>query len=146
MKAKMSKPDKPKMWSVKYAMAHGGGVVVYLPFNPRKGKCDACGKSIANGEIKVTALHHWWYAYQPKTVKENPILALDNTSELCFYCHDIADALRTLLYANSERISNVAMCVTASQREKFISTLDYVLSKLKQQINPQVAKILGVTK
>lgn len=136
--------EKPKRWSVKYAMAHGGGVCVYLPFNPRKGKCDACGKTIASGEIKVTALHHWYYAYQPKTVKENPILAIDNTSELCFYCHDIADALRTLLYANQDRITNVALCITPSQREKFINTIDYLLSKLKSQMNPIIAnRIFG---
>lgn len=64
---------KPIGYKIRYETAHGGGIVVTLPYNPRKGKCDACKKSVANGEIRVTALHHWFYAYQPKTVQENPI-------------------------------------------------------------------------
>ena len=138
----MSKSEKK--YAVKYAMAHGGGVTVYLPVNPRKGICSACGKTVASGAIKITALHHWYYAYQAKTVKDNPILALENTSELCFYCHDIADALRTLLYANSERIAQVALCIPSSQREKFINVIEYILVKLKEQqkMNPTLAKNL----
>ena|SRR3972149_6232913 len=136
----MSKAPK---WSVKYAMAHGGGIVVYLPFNPRKGICSACGKSVVSGEIKVTALHHWWYAYQAKTVRENPVLALDNTSELCFYCHDIGDAIRTILYANPERVAMVAMCLTGIQREKFINVIEHVLVKMKSQgMNSKLAQKL----
>jgi hypothetical protein len=130
------------MFSVKYAMAHGGGIVVYLPFNPRKGKCVACGK-VVGVDIKSTQLHHWWYAYQAKTVRENPILALDNTSELCFYCHEIADALRALLYAQPDRVAMVALCLKGEQRERFIKVIEHVLDKLKSQtMNPVLAQTL----
>jgi len=71
---------------------------------------------------------------------------LDNTSELCFYCHDIADAIRTLLYANPDRVTMVAICLTGVQREKFINVIEHVLVKMKSQqgMNPALAqKIFG---
>lgn len=138
--------NKPKKYAVKYAMAHGGGITVYLDFNPRKGVCHGCGKSVARGEIRGTQLHHWWYAYQPKTVKDNPVLALDNTSELCFYCHELADAIRALLYSNPERAAMVANCLTGKQREKFISVIDVILIKMKEVNTRLVDEILGKTK
>ena len=49
--------SKQKGYQIRYETAHGGGVIVTLPYDPRKHKCDACGKSVAAGEIKVTALH-----------------------------------------------------------------------------------------
>lgn len=67
--------------------------------DPRRHICQACKKS-----FKVTAMHHYKYAYKPETVKENPELALENTLELCFYDHQIADAFRTLVEANPERV------------------------------------------
>lgn len=134
----MRKKSKRKGYPVKYQMAHGGGVTVYLPFNPRKGKCDACGKQVGV-EIRMTALHHWWYAYQPKTVKENPIFAIENTSELCYGCHQVADAIRALLYANPKRSAMVALCLSSAPREKFIKALEYILVEMKSQ-NIDLAK------
>lgn len=61
----------------------------------RRGICEACKRRVGK-ELKVTQLHHWKYAFKPETVKDNPELALLNTTEYCFGCHPIADALRTL--------------------------------------------------
>jgi hypothetical protein len=140
----MSKPQKG--YKIRYETAHGGGVVVTLPYDPRKHKCDACGKSVAAGEIKVTAFHHWWYAYQPNTVRENPILALENTSELCFGCHQVADAIRALVYANPNRVAMVAEQLRGEPREKFIRVLEEVARRLKEQNIPLAKKILEMSK
>jgi hypothetical protein len=93
---------KRKQYRMRYAGAGGGGCTITLPFDPRKGICAACGKSrhkIINGEpeIKLTALHHWKYSHSPETVKKNPILILDNTVEVCFACHQVADGLRGIM-------------------------------------------------
>lgn len=71
-------------------------IMVPYPRNPRKGICEGCGRKRGE-EIKTTQLHHWYYAYETKTVRINPLLALDNTSEFCFNpCHKAADAFRAL--------------------------------------------------
>jgi hypothetical protein len=144
----MSKKEKVKKtgYRIRYAGAHGGGCVVVLQEDPRKGVCEACGKSITNGEIKMTALHHWWYEFQPKTVKENPILATKNTSELCFGCHQVADAIRALLYANPIRVAQVAELLRGEPREKFIRVLDEVSRRLKEQNIDLAKKILEMGK
>jgi hypothetical protein len=138
--------SEKKGYKIRYETAHGGGVIVTLPFDPRKHKCDACGKSVALGEIKVTALHHWWYAYQPKTVQENPLLALENTSELCFGCHQIADAIRALVYASPKRVAMVAEQLRGEPRAKFISVLEETLRRLKEQDITLAKKILEMSK
>ena len=140
------KKEKKITYKVRYETAHGGGIVVELPFNPRKGKCDGCGKAVASGEIKTTALHHWWYAYQPKTVKENPILALENTSELCFGCHPCADAIRALVYVNPQRVAMVAELLRGEPRAKFISMLEEVTRRLKEQKIDVAKRILEMSK
>lgn len=141
------KPKKPNTgYRMKYAGTHGGGVVVILPEDPRKHRCEACGKSVAAGEIKMTSLHHWWYAYQPQTVRDNPELALDNTSELCFGCHQVADAIRALLYANPVRVAMVAELLRGEPRERFIKVLEVVLDKLKNQNLQPAKKILEMSK
>jgi hypothetical protein len=142
---KREKPER-KGYTIRYETAHGGGIVVELPFNPRKGKCDACGKTIASGEIKITALHHWWYSYQPKTVKENPILALENTSELCFGCHQCADAIRALIYASPQRVAMIAELLRGEPREKFIKVLEEITKRLKEQDLELAKKILEMSK
>ena len=131
---------------MRYAATNGGGCVITLPYDPRKHKCDACGKSVAAGEIKVTALHHWLYKYRADTVKENPILALENTSELCFGCHQVADAIRALTYANPRRVAMVAEQLRGEPREKFIKVLEEVLRSLKEQNIPLATKILEMGK
>lgn len=138
--------EKKKGYKVRYETAHGHGIVVTLPFDPRKHICDSCGKSVADGEIRVTALHHWWYAYQPKTVQENPILAIENTSELCFGCHPLGDAIRALLYANPVRVAMVAELLRGEPREKFIKVIDEVSRRLKEQNVDLAKKILEMGK
>ena len=85
------------MSEVKIVYYHGHAIKLAAP---RKGICDACGKSVGNG-IQKTNIHHWKYAYGWKKVRENPSLALDNTSELCYSCHQIADALRNLTHGKN---------------------------------------------
>jgi len=70
------------------------------PVQIRKGVCDGCHRSKHRGEIKTTQRHHTKYAFETNTVLKNPILALENTLECCFRCHEIADGLRLLLLAN----------------------------------------------
>jgi len=139
---------KSKGYRMRYAGAHGGGCVVILPFDPRKGICQACGKSKVACEIKNTALHHWWYAYAPQTVKNNPILALENTSELCYYCHELADAIRTLFYANPERVANVAKLLEGKQLDRFIGVITALIEMLKTEknVNPLAQKLLEIAK
>jgi hypothetical protein len=142
------KKDKlPKTgYKIRYETAHGHGIVVTLPEDPRKHICDSCKKSVAAGEIRVTALHHWWYAYQPQTVKENPILATDNTSELCFGCHPLGDAIRTLLYANPTRVAMVAELLRGEPRARFIRVIDEVSRRLKEQDIELAKKIIEMGK
>ena len=131
---------KKKPYRTRYAGSNRrggkrGGVTITLQIDPRKGICDACKKSIARGEIKTTHLHHWWYAYIPKTVKANPILVLDNTSELCYYCHKLADSIRGLLYAKPLRVAWVAGCLKDEPRNKFIQVLEAVQKSMKTEKN-----------
>jgi len=77
--------DRTKPYKMKYAGSRGKGVIITLSEDPRKGKCECCGK-IVGVDIKMTALHHWYYAYQPETVRKNPVLALENTIEVCYGC------------------------------------------------------------
>ena len=69
---------------------------VWMKKPPRKGICEACGRK------GRTNMHHWRYAYKTSEVRKNPELAIDNTTELCYYCHRLADAIRRL-YEEMER-------------------------------------------
>lgn len=143
------KMAKKKGYRTRYAGSRGKGVVVVLPEDPRKGICEACGKSKHAGEIKVTALHHWWYAYKPATVKQNPYLVLENTSELCYGCHQVADAIRMLIYARPNRVANVGKLLEGVQLQRFLKTLEAVvesLRKTEKNINPLANKILKMIK
>jgi hypothetical protein len=115
---------KRKKYIMRYAGAGGGGCTINLPFDPRKGICACCGKSIhkiVNGEpeIKLTALHHWMYAYKPETVKNNPILILDNTVEVCYACHQVADGLRGIMKMSPERALLVMKQMPKELADKF---------------------------
>ena len=54
--------------------------------------CECCGKN-----TKKPQLHHWIYLYKPKEVKTNPKLALENTLNLCFHCHRVANCIRIIM-------------------------------------------------
>jgi len=51
---------------------------VHLPFRPRQGKCERCGKSVLKGEIRCTVIHHEEY---------HDADPLKGTVELCESCH-----------------------------------------------------------
>ena len=95
-------------------------IVVDVPYKIRKGICAVCNRSVANKEIKVTQLHHWKYAYGNKRVKQNPLLALDNTIELCYPDHTRADAIRELLrFKDGENIARILELMPPYQRDRF---------------------------
>jgi len=123
--------QKNKPYKMRYAGSRGKGVIITLPFDPRKHKCDACGRRVGE-EIKMTAFHHWWYAFQPETVRKNPALALENTSELCYGCHQVADAIRALLYANPSRVANVMRCIEKKYRDRIINVMKASLDVLEK--------------
>ena len=116
---------KKMKYKMNYAGSSGHGCIIYLPFDPRKGICEGCGKSkhvldaSGNPQIKMTSLHHWVYAYKPETVKKNPILVLDNTSELCFACHQIADGLRAITKLSPARVVSIASLMSKDLKVKF---------------------------
>jgi hypothetical protein len=110
---------KRQKYRMRYAGTHGHGCVIFLPFDPRKGVCMACGKSREKGEIKTTSLHHWKYAYKADTIRKNPILILENTTELCFACHMIADSFRNMLKLSDDRIMNVYKTMPKEMQERF---------------------------
>jgi hypothetical protein len=114
-------PNEPlkRKYKMRYAGAHGKGCIIYLSFDPRKGICEACGKSKAKQEIKMTSLHHWRYAYAPETVKKTPMLILDNTVELCFACHQIADGLRNVMRLSPDRAMRVVRLMPKDLKAKF---------------------------
>lgn len=82
-------------------------VIVDVPYKIRKGICAVCNRRVGK-EIKVTHLHHWKYSYSTKRVRENPLLALENTIELCFPHHVKANALVDLTrFKDGEDISRI---------------------------------------
>lgn len=105
------------------------GKAVYVTVDVDKpiriGVCEACGRKIEDGQISVTALHHWFYKYRNETVKKKPILALENTSEYCFYGHLIADAIRMLISVkNPKWIKNVLDSAPNEAYNKFVELID----------------------
>lgn len=62
-------------------------VRVKVPSEARPDRCECCGRK------GRTELHHWRYSYKTSEVIEHPILALHNTSCLCFTCHRVANAM-----------------------------------------------------
>lgn len=76
-------------------------IKIPYPRNIRTGKCVACKRSKDKGEIKVTAMHHTKYEFSITEVLKNKFLALKNTLELCFSCHQIADGFRGILTIGS---------------------------------------------
>jgi hypothetical protein len=109
---------------MRYAGAHGGGVIVEVE-DRRIGICKGCGNSVKEGKIKWTAFHHWRYAYQPKTVKENPILVYDNATEFGYCCHGVADSLRDILdVKDSERVINIMLTLPPDLKAKLYKIIN----------------------
>jgi hypothetical protein len=133
-----------KGYRMRYATSHGGGITIVLPEDPRKHVCEACGKSVFKGEIKVTALHHWKYAYRAETVRKNPMLALENTTEYCFACHRIADGIRALLDVNPERAVAVLETLPPYKRDRLLMIIKRLIelhgNKMKEIAENPVVK------
>jgi hypothetical protein len=107
-------------------MYHNRSVVVS---KPRRNQCDACKRKISDG-IKRTNRHHWKYAYKYRTVKANPDLALENTSEYCYHCHQIADALRLLSEVKkAEDVVNVFATAPLSVQQKIRRVINGINEK-----------------
>lgn len=43
--------------------------------------------------MTITQLHHVIYKYTTDEVRKNPKLALENTIELCFFCHKVGNSM-----------------------------------------------------
>lgn len=96
------------------------------PVPIRNGCCIACKRCKSKGEIKTTQKHHTVYAFKTETVKKNPLLALENTLELCFGCHPVADGFRDMLLSNPRgalrsinRIFQVGELLPENQQDHF---------------------------
>jgi hypothetical protein len=61
-----------------------------IPMPIRDHICKCCGRQ------GKTDLHHWVYAYPTKQVQKTKMLALENTTELCFVCHRLANCISHL--------------------------------------------------
>lgn len=127
MGRRKNKPKRRRTYNVRYKQTK-----IPLNKNPRKGKCDGCGRSIRKEEIKTTQLHHWIYKYLTETVKANPQLALENTNEFCYYpCHRAADALRVLTVDITptyyQTIVDVAKLMPKRSRERLIQLCEMMI-------------------
>lgn len=99
--------------------------MIDYPTPIRKGECVACGRKVGQG-INTTQLHHTVYKYEVATVKKNPLLALENTLELCYGDHPVADGFRAMLLSNPrgglrnvQRIIQIAKKLPIEQQEHF---------------------------
>jgi len=73
------------------------GKKVYLGYNPRKGICAKCRKTVASGDIDSTHMHHLQY-------DENDPAA--HTVELCPSCHALEHADNNFDYQYKEAVSS----------------------------------------
>jgi hypothetical protein len=70
---------------------------INLPDMTRPSRCACCSRThTQKGKPLQIQLHHFRYVYPTKTVKQFPMLALENTVPLCFKCHRVADAVRVV--------------------------------------------------
>ncbi len=110
--------NRKKPYRIKYET-----ITVTLAEDPRKGICCACGQDIRDGKIKNTQMHHYFYEFKPATVKESPELALRNTGEFDFYCHEIANGLMNILTANPDRVVQVMKTLPIKQRQRLLEIM-----------------------
>ena len=81
--------EKLENWLEKYRLNYHR-LRLKLKKNPRDQVCECCN---FHG---WTNIHHWRYAYTYTQIRDNNALALENTTELCFPCHLIGNAMRIL--------------------------------------------------
>lgn len=118
----MSDKKKSQYYGITYKKKR---IKIPYPRNIRSGKCVVCKRSREKGEIKITALHHTKYEFDVREVLKNKFLALKNTLELCFSCHQIADGFRGILTIGSSdklwhvsRILKVAKLLPPEQQSQ----------------------------
>lgn len=119
MSEKEEQKEPMRRYSVTY---HKTRIRIPYPRNPRVGVCVGCHRSKQKGEIKVTQMHHTYYKYTTEQVIANPLLALENTLELCFNpCHLVADGFRGILDTTKsmDSIMKVARLLPRHQLIKF---------------------------
>ena len=87
--------EKLENWLEKYRLNYHR-LRLKLKKNPRDQVCECCN---FHG---WTNIHHWRYAYTYAQIRENNSLALRYTTELCFRCHMIADAIRVVEEAKEQ--------------------------------------------
>ena len=130
MKKKKKKETLIPIQTIGYGESHK--IRVKIPFPIRKGVCQVCGKSIAKGEIKTTQMHHFKYKYRIATVKANPLLALENTIEVCYGCHQILDGLRAILRMSPQRVVQAILHLPDDQQKK-MKKICYLYWKVKKK-------------
>ena len=86
-------------------------VTVNVDYPIRKGICECCRRK------GKTQLHHWKYSYTSKQIKNNPILALENTTELDFYCHRLANMI-VHITKEKQRIEKLMLIKSQLEGEK----------------------------
>ena len=95
-----------------------------LEFNPRKGICNLCNKSIKKGEINVTHMHHLFYEFSTEEVRKNHQLALKNTIEVCFSCHRVIQQFQNALkLENRQVLINLVNLMPEKMKENIIKFL-----------------------
>lgn len=104
----------------------------------KTGQCEACLRRVGK-DIKTTHIHHHKYAYRATTVKKNPKLALENTSELCYSCHLIGNCLMTLFRRKMENmcmILDIAELMPEDMMRKMdVLSRDWLKRREKKPLN-----------
>ena len=102
---------------------------------PERIQCAICKRKIGEG-IKQLARHHFIYKYSQNKVKENPELALENTIIVCYPCHRLCDALRTLIEVNRwERLDDIIMSMPEELIEEYVTNLRELGITLSDEYN-----------
>jgi len=112
-KKKKEEKSEEQYYSLRYQKKR---IKIPYPRNIRLGVCVACKRSKKKGEIKVTALHHVKYEFKLSEIFKNRFLALKNTLELCFPCHQIADGFRGILtIGSSDKLYSVTSIIRVAK-------------------------------
>lgn len=130
-KAKNWRKDK---WTVLYRKCN-----IFLSFNPRKGICLLCGKSIEKGEISNTYLHHLIYEFQTKEIRKNHDLVLKHTIEVCFKCHHRLHAVQEAIKPENKFVfTKLIESPEYHQKiEEFVSGIDNDIGRRNPENEPK---------
>lgn len=90
--------------------------------------CIVCG---ATREEKKLDRHHWKEVFSFKQVKENHLLALENSIPACFHHHNLANAIREIV--SQLQRGNVTM-------DQLLKLIDSMPSDMKETWDELVAR------